>query len=689
MRNFVERSNISRKHGRDRIIINDKFITVDESRIKSCRYVFNLFWKANTNILYVVDDSGRLAGIITDRSLLEQMKENEYNAPAVNRNYSMILDKDVDRVACEAEALFETYHITTGIPVVNENNHICYEVRKEDVWDEQETLKECHDKFDKYEKSYYLGKEITWLRRLLEEQDIVVIGTEERFDSAFGPIIINRDRVQYINDLEDPYEFLCNNNSLLIDMSPVGYRGRWDIYQYCNNGYYWQQFLALTVGLAESECCSIACQRMEDGIISLRDYLQKYLTGGVYFSKRSIFTNACVSYLKKHNFKVVDSGGIYRTESFRFTIKQSGIEVNKARGDAEFNALECTNLVYQLYCLSRKLSEKIVVLNFSFDGKVEATEEEKIRMSAENWKGARNFSVRLCEFEKLYSMGENSKEYLDELTQSIRFNRIRAYENNLVLFKDTNSRLVNIENGVRRTICQPEIYEGTIYFLGGCTVWGWLVEDQYTIPSLIQKYINQSGRKYRVVNLGNNYIQADNLLESIQVEENDIFVLLFPFITDKIQEELPVIEISERFNKCRKEKYDNAECFFNMIQHSGTNGNIIYSEIIFEELEQHLPDDAEGRKQQVNNLYHVFQPDFRDLDILYKYKEYLKELDDRAREAAFDKNKRIGGIVMNCNPFTLGHKYLVEYAAREMDYLYLFVVEEDLSFFLSQIELRW
>lgn len=42
-------------------------------------------------------------------------------------------------------------------------------------------------------------------------------------------------------------------------------------------------------------------------------------------------------------------------------------------------------------------------------------------------------------------------------------------------------------------------------------------------------------------------------------------------------------------------------------------------------------------------------------------------------------NVTIGSIVMNCNPFTLGHKHLVEYAAKLVDYLYIFVVEEDLS----------
>ncbi|WP_058912193.1 [citrate (pro-3S)-lyase] ligase [Entomohabitans teleogrylli] len=43
--------------------------------------------------------------------------------------------------------------------------------------------------------------------------------------------------------------------------------------------------------------------------------------------------------------------------------------------------------------------------------------------------------------------------------------------------------------------------------------------------------------------------------------------------------------------------------------------------------------------------------------------------------------KKIGAIVMNANPFTLGHRWLVEQAARDCDWLHLFVVKEDASFF--------
>ena len=39
--------------------------------------------------------------------------------------------------------------------------------------------------------------------------------------------------------------------------------------------------------------------------------------------------------------------------------------------------------------------------------------------------------------------------------------------------------------------------------------------------------------------------------------------------------------------------------------------------------------------------------------------------------------EKIGAAVMNCSPFTLGHRYLVETAARECDRLYIFVLSED------------
>lgn len=48
---------------------------------------------------------------------------------------------------------------------------------------------------------------------------------------------------------------------------------------------------------------------------------------------------------------------------------------------------------------------------------------------------------------------------------------------------------------------------------------------------------------------------------------------------------------------------------------------------------------------------------------------------------AGDKGEKRGVIVMNANPFTLGHRYLVEQAAAQVDTLFIIVVKEDRSLF--------
>lgn len=43
-----------------------------------------------------------------------------------------------------------------------------------------------------------------------------------------------------------------------------------------------------------------------------------------------------------------------------------------------------------------------------------------------------------------------------------------------------------------------------------------------------------------------------------------------------------------------------------------------------------------------------------------------------------------GGVVVHCNPFTLGHQYLIEAGARACDYLHVFVLSQETSEFLPK-----
>ncbi len=56
-------------------------------------------------------------------------------------------------------------------------------------------------------------------------------------------------------------------------------------------------------------------------------------------------------------------------------------------------------------------------------------------------------------------------------------------------------------------------------------------------------------------------------------------------------------------------------------------------------------------------------------------------LDKLKKEYNIEDDKEYATIVMNCNPFTLGHRYIIENACRENENIIIFVVEEDKSVF--------
>ena len=62
-------------------------------------------------------------------------------------------------------------------------------------------------------------------------------------------------------------------------------------------------------------------------------------------------------------------------------------------------------------------------------------------------------------------------------------------------------------------------------------------------------------------------------------------------------------------------------------------------------------------------------------------RQYLHRLEEVRRHAGLLEGASVGALVMNCNPFTLGHRYLIEQAAKQCEQLLIFVVQEDKSFF--------
>ncbi|MDR0986436.1 MAG: adenylyltransferase/cytidyltransferase family protein [Ruminococcus sp.] len=117
-------------------------------------------------------------------------------------------------------------------------------------------------------------------------------------------------------------------------------------------------------------------------------------------------------------------------------------------------------------------------------------------------------------------------------------------------------------------------------------------------------------------------------------------------------------------------------CFLN-ISHFTKTGNAILSEEILGLIENSDFLDGNYAKKIEPTVERTerFQQFFSISRIFRGIDEYCLDLGKQKKDG------KTGAIVMNCNPLTNGHMYLIETAAKEVDNLFIFVVEEDRSEF--------
>jgi [citrate (pro-3S)-lyase] ligase len=253
---------------------------------------------------------------------------------------------------------------------------------------------------------------------------------------------------------------------------------------------------------------------------------------------------------------------------------------------------------------------------------------------------------------------------------------------------DFCNEYVHIVNGVRMTSGQPVKSKNTIYTHGACTVRGTGVEDSQTIASFLQEKINAviGTKTYRVVNMGigrGSTVQDDYE----QMKETCYFpgdiVVWCPF-NHIYNARLPEkVKTGKGFHLCETSSLFNGphefgEWFTDNVLHTNKTGNQIIANFIFNELLSEKP--INGKAVPFEKKYSLITASsgtkaYADNPELRSYLKNLKQF----RKSG--KNFRIGAIVMNCNPFTNGHKYLIEYAASQVDFLYIFTVEENKSYF--------
>lgn len=254
-------------------------------------------------------------------------------------------------------------------------------------------------------------------------------------------------------------------------------------------------------------------------------------------------------------------------------------------------------------------------------------------------------------FDDLY---EEERDY-----EEIPFFVSSKLDRNIIKFRDVDKPGIYIKDGIRRTTDQPTKARKNVYMYGPCVVVGPYVEDRYTIASYLQRMLCEEGFDVKVMNKG--AWMSEWILQNITSDtfkEGDVVIFDrfgFPL------KDMPYVNMTEVVARNNVP----VEYFSNVIRHCNHKVNQLIAKELFPCVRECLQQVSESN-QMVQLTTSLIREEY-----IQKY-FYHYEIDEQ---------RKTGAVVMNCNPFTLGHRYLIEKASESVDRLIVFVVEEDLSYF--------
>lgn len=245
------------------------------------------------------------------------------------------------------------------------------------------------------------------------------------------------------------------------------------------------------------------------------------------------------------------------------------------------------------------------------------------------------------------------------------------FENGMIRYGNFQGDFFTFQGG-HRIVPHKHRSDKKIYLLGPCTIMGAYVSDEQTIGAYLQEYLRDT--EYEVINCGT--FATNNELPYLFTEKigvNDIVIIGFTNGSSAWE------EFFEHTNK--KNYWGNwsdlymelespLDCVLDCFRHVNYKVNKIIARKIYEQLSTVKSGEKADSIQTLSSIQNYYI----GWDIIYSIRQW-------AKENRFKNNKTIGAIVMNCNPFTKGHRFLVEWAIKQVEFLYIFVVEEDASIF--------
>lgn len=210
-----------------------------------------------------------------------------------------------------------------------------------------------------------------------------------------------------------------------------------------------------------------------------------------------------------------------------------------------------------------------------------------------------------------------------------------------------------------------------IFLVGPCIVAGWENCMGESLSEILNERMRCSGLQYeikKVIVEETSNAKLNAILE-YDIRQNDIVI----WITDYMDKETSDLDLTNIYNQYNGDRWLYADVPI----HTTKTGN---EEIVSALMKNIIMPMAE-KSDEINNqtVLHTGEPQLtiKEQDELLLYMEKLKNM--------YSLQGTIGACVMTCNPFTNGHYYLINYASKQVDFLYVFVVEED-SFSFTYVD---
>lgn len=392
-----------------------------------------------------------------------------------------------------------------------------------------------------------------------------------------------------------------------------------------------------------------------------------------------ILPNTCESYI---NFINIPDSILIDTNNIHPSIKKEIFKENLPQTTCNPNIVDINDLcdeVENYYFVTEILrNSKLDVTVFEFPDTSlfnNLTKEEQDRINSNL-----NYIYYLNEASKNPEINKLLKKVLGELYNEnyVREENLSPgtiLKNGICCLGNSDNDFCRSINGIRYTTDKNFDYAFDINIFGPCMVYGALVDDKHTIASYLQRKLNSEGKDYSVNNYGLRAMSLPEqirILDSVNIKEGDKLIFVISSEEKENMKKLgynKTISLLPVFNNSNIHDY-----FIDKPAHCNHIANSLMSNYMYEQIKNRLLDRNPNNKDlakpiEVSRRRNVFDNNL----FLEEYLNMLRKLD-------IPKGPN-GAILMNCNPFTYGHYRLIEYASKQVEKLFIIVVEDDKSIF--------